>query len=634
MTGRSGFAASALIGLMLVGTPVTSSAQQASGPAVRPVGWIAAFAPGSIHGIVRDETGIPVAGATVSAVGASTAVALTDRNGRFDLQTLSPGPYLVRAHLTGYVAPRAQVVEVRSSGRVSSSISLRRSGAPQLMTAGVGAVEAPDPQPVTETEADTAPPTPTDDHSETAWRLRHTRRGILKQATLPDLLVFSEGPSDRAMLGNALTSSVRLATNFFTNTPFSGQVNLLTSGSFNTPQQLFSSDSLPTGIAYVRVGAPAGTRADWTVRGALSQADISSWIVAGSYTTRMPARHRYDLGMSYSTQRYDGGNPFALRDVSAGSRNAGLVYGFDTFTVSPALAVTFGARYARYDYLDNRSLLSPRVEVTITPAHRWRVNAGLWRRAHAPGAEEFLPPGEHGIWLPPQRTFSSLSPRRPFEAERATHMAVAIERDLGASTVSVGAFRQHVDDQLVTLFGADVPQQHSASIGHYFVGNAGNVDAAGCTLGFRTTLASRVSGSLSYSTANARLVPGDGLRYLILVAPSAVRPVNEQLHDLSTSLETTVPETATRVVVLYRVGNAFARPAGGPDGSTRPGVDSRFDVQVHQSLPFLDFTSAKWEMLVAVRNFFRETAGPESVYDELLVVNPPKRIVGGVTMRF
>ena len=38
--------------------------------------------------------------------------------------------------------------------------------------------------------------------------------------------------------------------------------------------------------------------------------------------------------------------------------------------------------------------------------------------------------------------------------------------------------------------------------------------------------------------------------------------------------------------------------------------------------------------LIAVRNFFRETAPDQSVYDELLVVRPPKRIVGGVTMRF
>ena len=61
---------------------------------------------------------------------------------------------------------------------------------------------------------------------------------------------------------------------------------------------------------------------------------------------------------------------------------------------------------------------------------------------------------------------------------------------------------------------------------------------------------------------------------------------------------------------------------------------ARFDVQVHQSLPFMDFSSAKWEMLVAVRNFFRDAAPDQSVYDELLVVRPPKRVIGGLTLKF
>ena len=100
---------------------------------------------------------------------------------------------------------------------------------------------------------------------------------------------------------------------------------------------------------------------------------------------------------------------------------------------------------------------------------------------------------------------------------------------------------------------------------------------------------------------------------------------------MTTSIETEVPETSTRVVVLYRVSNAFARAAAqSPAGS----LDARFDVQVRQSLPFMDFSNAKWEMLVAVRNFFRETAADESIYDELLVVHPPKRIVGGLTLKF
>src|SRR5207247_734738 len=180
-------------------------------------------------------------------------------------------------------------------------------------------------------------------------------------------------------------------------------------------------------IAYLRVGAPAG-RGDWTVRGAINQADISSWILAGSYATRGPARHSYDVGLSYSTERYDGGNPLALRDVTDGSRNAGAIYGFDTFTITPALVMTYGGRYARYDYLDNRSLISPRVELTVTPIEHWRIGAQMSRTAQAPGAEEFLPPADTGIWLPPQRTFSSIRHSGEFEAERATRIAVEVER--------------------------------------------------------------------------------------------------------------------------------------------------------------------------------------------------------------
>src|SRR4029453_312868 len=91
-----------------------------------------------------EERGAPVVGAMVSALGATTAFAVSDRSGRFEMRTLSPGPYLVRAHLSGYVASRGQVVDVRPSGRASSSIALRHAslvGSPAsspVMLAGVG----------------------------------------------------------------------------------------------------------------------------------------------------------------------------------------------------------------------------------------------------------------------------------------------------------------------------------------------------------------------------------------------------------------------------------------------------------------------------------------------------------------
>jgi len=609
---------------------------------IQPITHVASLATGSIQGMVQDEKGLPVAGAIVSALGATTAVALTDRTGRFELRTLSPGPYLVRAHLTGFVAPRGQIVEVRPSARSSSSISMRRaavtvgtSSAP-ILAAGLGATasgsdgDAPPP----DAAAASGPGSnATDDHSETAWRLRHARRSILKDATIPEELLADDAPPTQSgfgpsnLFGRAVGSPARLATNLFGGTPFSGQVNLLTLGSFDTPQQLFSPDNFSRSVAYLALGAPVGEHADWTVRAALTQGDIASWIVAGEYTTRAPARHRYDLGWSYSMQRYDGGNIAALRSVTDGSRNAGVLYGFDTYSITPMLAVTYGGRYARYDYLDDRGLLSPRVSLTVSPAEHFRISTMLSRRAVAPGAEEFNPRIESGVWLPPQRTFSSLVASHPLEAEYTNHVEVEAERDVATATVSIRAFHQHVADQLATLFGIDVPGAPAAHLGHYFITNAGDVDASGLSAGVRAAIASRVHGSVEYTVTRARWTSGGDAVYAMLLAPSAVNAETNRIHNVATSVETEVPETATHVVFLYRVSNAFA-------GSERQSLDARFDMQVRQSLPFLDFSSAKWEMLVAVRNFFRDAVPDQSMYDELLVVRPPKRIVGGLSVKF
>ena len=623
-------------GLVLLCLPGAAFAQGAG--QLRPVSSLASIAAGSIQGTVQDEQGAPVAGATISALGATTAFAVSDRSGRFELRTLSPGPYLLRAHLAGFVASRGQVVEVRPSGRSSSSIAMRHLNAAStpasypVLAAGVSApADAPAPAPA----ADPAAATGNDDHGELAWRLRHARRTILKDARVPDEMVAAaDAPAEggfggQSVFGRVTNSSARLASNFFAATPFSGQVNLLTTGSFDTPQQLFTADNFAHNTAYLALGAPVGEHADWTVRAALTQGDLASWIVAGEYTTRAPARHRYDIGMSYSTQRYEGGNVATLRDLTDGSRNAGTIYAFDTFSISPVITLTYGGRYARYDYLEGGSLISPRVALTYEPADHFRISTMMSSRAVAPGAEEFMPRIDSGMLLPPQRTFSSIAAGRPFEAERTNHFEVEVERDIASATVSLRAFRQHVSDQIVTLFGVNM-QDAPSSVGHYFLGNVGEIDASGLSAGIRTAIAGRVHGAVEYTMTRARVTSPD-LGYMVMLEPSALHLEREHIHDVSTSIETDVPETATRVIVLYRVSNAFARPAAQSKGAF---LDARFDVQVRQSLPFMDFSSAKWEMLVAVRNFFRETAADQSIYDELLVVRPPKRIVGGLTLKF
>jgi hypothetical protein len=635
--------AAAVGGFVLLCTGAASAQQAVARPGLSPV-RVVALATGSIGGVVRDESGAPVPGAMVSAVGTTTAFAFSDRGGKFELTPLTPGAYLVRAHLAGFAAPRGELVQVQASTRASSSIQLRRSAAdkvrssterdapPKVLSAAVGGVldAAPaqaDPA-VTPTSDGSSSPDADDDHGEVAWRLRHARRGILKDVTLPDSVLAQGDPPVSGGFAHATDANAHTA-NLFAGMPLTGQVNVLATGSFDTPQQLFTSDSFSRNVTFVSLAAPAGDRGNWSMRGAITSGDISSWFVAAAYTTRAEVEgHRYAMGLTYSTQRYDGGNPAALRDVRDGSRNVGAVYASDAVSLAPNVGLNYGGTYARYDYLSGHGLFSPQVEVTVSAVPGLRLRGRASSTAIAPGAEEFLPP-DTGVWLPPQRTFSAIVDGRGLSSERTTNVALGAERDIRSTTVSFHAFRQRVNDQLATIFGLDSHQLPNASVGHYFVGRSGDLDAAGWSAAVTSELLSRVRGSIEYMSARADWIGGDDAGYMMIVAPAAVRPASDHVRRVSTSLETTVPETATRILVVYGFTNASPRP-----GSDAPTSDARFDVQVHQSLPFMDFSSAKWEMLLAVRNFFREASPDASIYDELLVIHPPKRLVGGLTVRF
>jgi outer membrane receptor protein involved in Fe transport len=379
------------------------------------------------------------------------------------------------------------------------------------------------------------------------------------------------------------------------------------------------------------IGAPAAS-GRWDVRASMSQSDVSAWVLAGSFTSRIAASHAYGFGVSYSTQQYQNTSvrPVALAAVADETRNVGEIYGGDRWTLSPTFALEYGARYAHYDYLRHRSLFSPRVGFTLTPFIGTHVIANVAQRMLAPGAEEFLPAATVGPWLPPERTFTPLE-GESFRVERARFYDLGIEHEFdGAYVLGVRRFQQRVDNQMATLFGLPV-SGGPKSPGHYAVATAGALDAEGWAVRLSSAPSQRVRGSVDYSVTRAQWVSRGDMAAIAVWAPTAIRPRSEDVHDLTTSLETDVRQTATRVFVLYKINNAFARG----DDPTRPVLDYRFDVQVNQALPFMPFSgAARWEVLVGLRNLFRDPNDAGSIYDELLVVRPPKRLIGGVLIRF
>jgi hypothetical protein len=585
---------------------------------------------GHIVGRVADDGGMPVDGAIISALGSASAFAVSDSNGQFSLRQLPPGPYLLRAHREGFLALRGTIVEVRPASETPFALTLRREGspsAPRVAEAGLGSGVASQP---TDVEQPSGP-----DESEVAWRLRHLKRTVLRDSTgmvaLPaeDDESFLTGSFER--LGRAVGSSARAAGALFADLSLDGQVDLLTTGAFDNPLELLQMDRTHS-VAFFSFGAPVGSHGEWTVRAALNQADLDSWIFAGSYAVKAQSPHRYQAGMSYGMHRLDNGNTAALARTPETSRNVGNVFAFDEWAVSQRLSIGYGATYAHYDYLTSPGLVSPRLTASFRAAEGWRVRGVATRQYSAPGAQEFLPP-TRATWLPPQRTFSPLS-ADGFRAQAVVHYEAGVERTFQGATVGVRAFRQQVDDQLVTVFGLRRPDSPAAALGHYYVGSAGNAEMAGWGVNLTHAFVDNVRGSIDYSLARATWTGGAPLADRAAFArrmPSLVLGEREQVHDVLTTLETEVPLTATRVFVFYRVSNAFAKID--EVGDTR-GLDGRFDLQVNQALPFMNFLTSQWEMLVAVRNTFHENLAGVSVYDELLVVRPPKRIVGGLTVRF
>ncbi len=120
-------------------TRVATAQESGSSPRII---QIANATTGSISGVVLDDQGQPLDGVVVSALGTSSGFAMSDRVGQFTLRQLTPGPYLLRAHLQGYLPARNAMVNVRPSSRTVSTFTLRREGSarePRVLAAGMGA---------------------------------------------------------------------------------------------------------------------------------------------------------------------------------------------------------------------------------------------------------------------------------------------------------------------------------------------------------------------------------------------------------------------------------------------------------------------------------------------------------------
>lgn len=105
--------------------------------AASPTAVLAQGAGGTVFGAVGDAQGATLPGVTVTARHAESGVqrvAVTDHEGRYRLAGLPPGPYLIRAELTGFATTEVRGVEVNLGAELRHDLALALSALDEQVT--------------------------------------------------------------------------------------------------------------------------------------------------------------------------------------------------------------------------------------------------------------------------------------------------------------------------------------------------------------------------------------------------------------------------------------------------------------------------------------------------------------------
>ena len=235
-----------------------------------------------------------------------------------------------------------------------------------------------------------------------------------------------------SLFGRAMDSAASLATTFFTDLPFSGEVNLLTTGALRTGRAVLGRRAAARRRLHGDRRADAGRR----LVGARGDESGRSVVVDRGRRVPVPRRDRARLQVrllvqraglsrreSRRARRRHRRQPQRRRAVRARSRGRSRRRSRSNTAAATAATTICGpaASSAR------------RVGLTVEPLKNTRVSAIVAQRMVAPGAEEFVASETPGPWLPPERTFAPLG--GPGARQRVQRRARALRRPDGRARV-------------------------------------------------------------------------------------------------------------------------------------------------------------------------------------------------------
>jgi hypothetical protein len=552
---------------------------------------------GGLVGWVENTQGVPVSGAVISLFGrgirGGSLVTLTDSAGQFALPSLPAGSYTLRAIGNGHQPAAARKVTVLPNQESLFTVSL-----------------APESDLATGSAATTSSSAASDEDSgatvsprEWRWLVRHRRRSVLEagdhSASATPAVTSAAPPGPDGRLAD-LVGRVE-----FLSAPL-----MLASG----PETAALDGGSSMGAVKLGGHFDGGT---WNLGGLLAESSTTTWRMAAEFIVQPAEGHELEAGAGFGTRDLRLG----ATDVEAGgldSRSLGAIFVKDNWTASEHLDAALGVRYSFVGFIADHNYIDPFASITVRPDQKTAIRGSVSSHTLAPGGDLLT---VATLSSSPELALARLDER--VRAERAVRLDLSAERNLGsATTVGAFSFYEDVRDQMLNAYGGDARGRVLQ------ISNIGAVLVRGIGLTASRRFGQNVHTSVAYtfgeSERDSTSLPGLGLGGSYHLA---------RFHDVVARVETMIDATDTRLAAYCRLNSLRAAEAD-PREARSPLVTTRFDVQLTQGLPFLQsLTRAEWEVLLSVRNLSYETSEAGTL-DELAVVRPPNRVLGGVSVRF
>jgi hypothetical protein len=552
----------------------------------------AKLVPGKLAGVVRDATGTPQMGASVELIPEAAGVFvsrgfLTNTQGTFRGEKLTPGLYTLRVTLAGFLPTLEKHVRVSSNLTTVVRVEL------ESMFASLDQLRR-------------MPSNTTADADDWKWVLRSA-------SGMRPVLEWTDGGTMSVSTANSEIGVPRVPrfrmefTDGATRPVSASNVSSSPATAVAYDQKLGGTSRLIlAGQASYDVEAPSGSIATvWLPTGTLG---------AGPHTALVLREAKLGgVGPNFRGVRLDQGGALAL-----GSR----------------LAVRYGGEYVLVGLGAAASALRPRAELQYRVSDDWSTSLIFASMPVGPGpleTSDAQPGGALGAALNELNAFPALLWRggRPV-LENGWHEELAAERKIGTrGKLQFAGF--HDDNRHVAVYGrgsdlsaADFFQDYFSSA---FAYDGGSSSSWGSRVAFREKLDGDFEFTAVYSFGSALTPTSDMDDLLREVLRSVPR------HSFAAGISTKVPRLGTKVQAGYKWVSGMAVSRVDSYGESLFDTDPYLHLNFRQPLP--KFSLGRWEAVADCDNLLAQGYVSASSRDGHVLLVPSFRTFrGGLSVQF